>query len=185
MIYQVNLLPWRQRRDRRRVRLFTFVLTLDMLLAGLAIGLLVYHWRSEQADLAARLGQWQRQARWEADEQQRDQRQTEQHRQMAHSLRIYRQSALSNRCFSRLLDQLPALLPAGLWLTALRQQGGIVEISGCCEGYGDIVSLRTRLGEANLFSHLHWQEIGRRNNGHFSFTFRAEWPQRRGEVGHG
>ncbi|MEA9390898.1 PilN domain-containing protein [Acerihabitans sp. TG2] len=185
MMYQVNLLPWRQRRARRRSRLFSFTLALEMLLAGLVSGLLAFHWRSEQADLAERLGQWQRQAQWTFDQQQHVQRQIEQHRRMAHRLSFYRQSALNNQYFSRLLDQLPTLLPAGLWLTGLRQQEGTLVISGCCECYGDILSLRRRLGASELFSHVRWQGISRRNNGHFRFTFQTDWPQRRGEAGHG
>ncbi len=184
-MYQVNLLPWRQRRNRRRAVLLILTLTLVMLLTGAAIGLLAFHWRGERADLTARLGQWQRQAQWEARQQLGIQRRTEQYRRLAHSLKIYRQTASDNRRFSRLLDQLPTLLPAGLWLTGLHQQDGNVVISGCCERYGDIVSLRRRLVDSALFTHLHWQEIGQRENGYFSFTFQAGWPRRHGAAHHG
>jgi len=184
-MFQVNLLPWRQRRDRRRAARVILALALEMLLAGAAMGLLAAHWRSERTDLSARLEQWQRQAQWEANQQLGVQRCTQRLQRMAHRLGIYRQAALDNRRFSQLLDQLPALLPAGLWLTGLHQQAGAVVISGCGERYGDILSLRKRLVDASVFTDLRWQEIGQRENGYFSFTFSAGWPLRQRENDHG
>ncbi|WP_413736731.1 PilN domain-containing protein [Sodalis sp. RH21] len=177
-MYQVNLLAWRRRRSHRRAAIFMLALALELLLAGGVAGLLTARWRNEQAALAARLAQRQRQEQQAAEEQRWFLQRREQHQRLARTLRAYRRAAADNRRYSHLLEQLPSLLPPGVWLTRLRQRDGQLLVSGCCERHGDIGSLSRRLSRHPLFTQMRWQEIGQGENGHFLFHFQAAWTPR-------
>lgn len=183
-MFQVNLLPWRQRRWRRRAALFALTLLLELLVAGVALGQWVALWRDERGDLGDRLVQCRRREQRAQEQRQRLQQPLAQHRRLAQDLRRCRAAAADNRRFSQLLEQLPALLPAGLWLTRLCQQNGAIVFSGCCVRDEDLITLSKRLTGDALFSRLQWQALGRGENGVFSFTFQIPWrPRAIGDAG--
>lgn len=178
MMYQINMLPWRGRRQRRRARLLAAMLAMELALAFGAIGLMATRWREEQLalgqQLAALANQEQRwQSRLQAQRRQFDQRE-----RLLEVTRRRQQVKCDNQYYQRLVQQLAALLPPGLWLKSLRQREGRLQITGCGRDYQDIVEIDKRMSRPPFTLRPHWREIARLDNGVFFFRLQTPWPVR-------
>ncbi|WP_213993268.1 PilN domain-containing protein [Sodalis sp. dw_96] len=175
---QVNLLPWRQRRRRRRARAVIIVLAAELLLAFCSTGGSWLRWREEQSSLAARLALLQQQQRHALQQRSEHQQRVAQCARLQDTLKHYRRIRQANQQYYRFFQQLPALLPPGLWLTSLRLREGRLLAGGCSRSYAAIVETNSRLGRHPLLKPAHWHEITRLENGLLRFQLQTPWPGR-------
>ncbi|NDL64476.1 PilN domain-containing protein [Acerihabitans arboris] len=173
---QVNLLPWRRQRRRRRARVLMLVLAAELLLASGLMGLQALRWRKEQPGLGVRLAQWQQRETRAHELRLRLTQRIEWHQRLERTLRLQRQAKAHNQRYQRLFDELPGLLPPGLWLTALRQRDGRLSVSGCSERYDDIGTVNSQLSRHAWSAPGRWREISQREQGRFSFDWQTAWP---------
>ena len=118
-MYQVNFLPRRQRRDRRRAYFWLGVLLLQVMALLLALFSVAGQLRHQQTQRQARLAMLGEELT--ALTSLARQQQQERAQQAMHSARAERQAnnAQHNRRYLQLLQQLSSSIPPPLWLTAL------------------------------------------------------------------
>ncbi|WP_410013234.1 PilN domain-containing protein [Sodalis sp. C49] len=175
-MYQVNLLPWRRQRRRRRARIMSLALAVELLLASGLLGLQARRGHEQLAELGALLSQWQQREKQIRGQRQRMERLLERRQELENKLRGRRRANAGNQRYRQLLDQLPGLLPPGLWLTRLRLCGTEVHISGCSERYAHISTADRLLSRHPRFASIRWRRIEQQENGRFSFELQAAWP---------
>lgn len=175
-MYQVNLLPWRRQRRRRRARLVALALAAELLLASGLMGLQARRWQDQRLEFGARLTQWQQREKQALEPRLRRGQLLECQQRLESTLRLQRQAKAGNMRYRRLFEQLPGLLPPGLWLTRLRAHEEGLSLSGCSERYKDLSILHRRLSRHPLFAPVRWREIEQRENGRFNFDLHMPWP---------
>ncbi|MBB1583339.1 PilN domain-containing protein [Serratia sp. OS31] len=174
-MYQVNLLPWRACIQRRRaafwLRLFVLQLVLGLAALMGAYGLLSQQQEQQHQALLALARQ---QAELTGRYQQRQQAmirlanltaQAEQHgKNLAH-----------NRRHLNLLQQLSALLPAPLWLSALESNAHNLTLRGLSHRYEAVTQFEQQLTALPLLRRGQLAEVVQRQDGLFSFSLVAQW----------
>lgn len=175
-MYQVNLLPWRQRRWRRRAIRLAAVLAAELLLALGSASMLAWSWREERAALAAQSAALQRQELDVRRQVQQRRRCVERLASLEGVMRAYRQAEAGNRYPSLLINRLALSLPPGLWLTSVQWRDGRLAVDGCSRDYGAILETNRRLGRRLLPVSPHWREIIRLENGMLRFRLQADYP---------
>lgn len=144
-VFVVNLLPWRQRRLARRTRFWWLMLSLHavcLLLAIMAGKGAVTRQRMTQESVLSwlQVEHQQHRSQWQAVQHAMTEVRRHERQQRANAA-----ARAQNLRYVQLLEQLAALVPTGIWLTALTESERVVSISGVSHGYGDIVRLRARL----------------------------------------
>lgn len=143
--FVVNLLPWRQRRQTRFTRCWWGTLSLlsvCLLLVVMLGNAVVTRQRLAQAAILQTIQTEYQQQRKQLHDVQQARSQWQRYTQQQRANDAMR---AQNLRYVQLLEQLAALMPEGLWLTAWVEKEGIISISGMSYGYGDIVQLRARL----------------------------------------
>jgi pilus assembly protein HofN len=176
MMYQVNLLPWRRRRWRRRAILLAAMLAVELLLALGAISRLASRCREEQLTLGQHLVNLAKEERLWQSRLQVQRRQLAQRDNMLRVKRRWLRIKADNQHYERLIQQLAALLPPGLWLNSLSQREGRLQIVGCSLNYQDIVEINKRLSHSPFKVKPTWRELARLGNGVFFFRLQMRWP---------
>ncbi|CAI0967936.1 MULTISPECIES: PilN domain-containing protein [Serratia] len=173
-MYQVNLLPWRGQRQRRRGFFWLRMLALQLALVLLTVALVFSLLHGRQA---------QRQTRLEARADRLaalTQRYQQGQRQLA---QLERQSARAeqrarnrqhNRRYLQLLQQLSAAVPPPLWLISLDgnlQEG--LQLRGLSRHHAAIAQFEQRLAALPLLRQHRLAEVAQRQDGLFTFTLTA------------
>lgn len=174
-MYQVNLLPWRIRVQRQRygfwLRVFCIQLLVALALPVTAFFLLRYQHAQQQSTLqtltqqhlvlAGRIQQTQQVmaalARLTAEETRRQ------------------QNEIHNRRYLYLLQQLSAVIPDELWLTALEENAQGISLRGFSGQYAAIALFEQRLAASPLLESHRLAEVTRHKNGILAFTLTARW----------
>ncbi|WP_017894286.1 PilN domain-containing protein [Serratia sp. S4] len=174
-MYQVNLLPWRMRGQRRRYAFWlrAFILQLVLVLAALMVvfGLLsqqqaqrheaLLMLSGQQTELTGRYQQLQqavaRLARLTALAQQHD------------------NNRVHNRRYLQLLQQLSTLLPAPVWLIAMESHSQNITLRGLGRRYEAVLQFEQQLTALPLLQNYRLAEVVQRQDGLFSFTLMAQW----------
>ncbi|BEM55280.1 pilus assembly protein PilN [Serratia marcescens] len=175
-MYQVNFLPWRQRRDRRRAYFWLGMLLLQVTALLLALFLAAGQLRHQQAQRQARLvmlGEELAALTLLAREQQQDRAQRE-----LHSARAERQArnAQHNRRYLQLLQQLSSCMPPPLWLTALDSDAANgLRLRGLSRSPAAITQFERRLAGMPALPRLRLAEVVQREDGLYAFHLAAQW----------
>ncbi|TKI05010.1 PilN domain-containing protein [Martelella alba] len=177
-MYQVNFLPWRQQRRRRRGIWLAAVLAAELSSSFGAAGLLVWRGRVERHALhrqTAALLQSQLQMQQRLLQRRHC---LEQRRSLAGKLRRCQQARDDNHRLGMLFERLGERLPPDLWLTSVRVRAGKLAIGGCGRNYAAINETGRRLDGILSSVPWHWQELARQKNGAVHFRLQADWPAR-------
>ncbi|MBH1917787.1 MULTISPECIES: PilN domain-containing protein [Serratia] len=175
-MYQVNFLPWRQRRDRRRAYFWLGVLLLQVTALLLALFLVAGQLRHQQTQRQARqamLGEELAALTLLARQQQQERAQ-----QAMHSARAEWQAnnAQHNRRYLQLLQQLSSSIPPPLWLTALDSNAANgLRLRGLSRSPAAITQFERRLAGMSALPRLHLAEVAQREDGLYSFHLAAQW----------
>jgi len=173
-MYQVNLLPWRAWRQRRR-----YLFWLRLTLAHLGILLLIL--------LGWRVGLYQQQQQWQLAWQQQTEQQLalEQQEQQLQGLQTElaalqqqdqqrRRQQQWNQFYLQLLRVLPELLPPPLWLTRLEANKQHLKLTGKSHESAAVLQLERRLAQQPKFIAVELQQLERGSDGLFYFTLFAQ-----------
>uniref|UniRef100_A8GKR2 Fimbrial assembly family protein n=1 Tax=Serratia proteamaculans (strain 568) TaxID=399741 RepID=A8GKR2_SERP5 len=174
-MYQVNLLPWRMRGQRRRYAFWlrVFILQLVLVLAALMVvfGLLSQQQVQRHEALLMLSGQ--------------QTELTERYQQLQQAVaRLARLTALAqqhdnnrvhNRRYLQLLQQLSTLLPAPVWLIALESHSQNITLRGLGRRYEAVLQFEQQLTALPLLQNYRLAEVVQRQDGLFSFTLMAQW----------
>lgn len=175
-MYQVNFLPWRQRRDRRRGCFWLGALLLQVTLLLLALFLVAGQLRHQQAQRQARLtmlGEELAALTLLAHQQQQERAQ-----RALHSARAERQArnGQHNRRYLQLLQQLSFSIPPPLWLTALDNDAtNGLRLRGLSRSPAAITQFERRLAGMPALPRLRLAEVTQRDDGLYSFHLAAQW----------
>lgn len=176
-MYQVNFLPWRAQGQRRRyafwLRMFVLQLVLVLAVLMVVFGLLSQQQAQRHEALLALIDQ--------------QTELTERYQQLQQAMaRLARLTALAqqhdnnlahNRRYLQLLQQLPGLLPAPLWLIALESNAKNMTLRGLSRRYEAVVQFEQQLAALPLLQSYRLAEVAQRPDGQFSFTLVAQWGQ--------
>ncbi|OKB66419.1 fimbrial assembly protein [Serratia marcescens] len=175
-MYQVNFLPWRQRRSRRRGYFWLGMLLLQLAVLLLALYLAagqLRHQQGQRHERLAALGEelavlTLRVRQQQQDRAQRVQRSALEQRQA--------RNAQHNRRYLRLLQQLSTAVPAPLWLTALESdpENGL-RLRGLSRSPAAITQFERRLAGMPMLQQQRLAEVTQRDDGLFSFHWVAQW----------
>lgn len=176
-MYQVNLLPWRLRRQRQRyifwLRCFAVQLLLVLALLAAVYFLLRYQQARQHSmlqiltqqhtDLAGRIQQTQKMMAEVARLAAKDAR--------------YQHNRAQNLRYLSLLQQLSVTLPDTLWLTGFEENAKGISLRGQGGAYAEIVTFERRLAALPLLQGGRLVEVMPRKEGGLTFTFTARWGQ--------
>lgn len=176
-MYQVNLLPWRIRQQRRRYA-FWLRFFCGQLVIALATLFLISNLLSYQQGQQHRVLQQLTQQHLELTErlQQTQQRVAELARQVAIEVR-YQRNGAHNRRYLSLLQQLSRALPEGVWLTAFEEDAQGISLRGLGGHYVAITALEQRLAAFPQLQDSRLAEVLRRKEGELVFILTARWGQ--------
>ncbi|ENY0910594.1 TPA: PilN domain-containing protein [Serratia marcescens] len=175
-MYQVNFLPWRQRRERRRGYFWLGVLLLQVAALLLALFLIAGQLRHQQAQRQARLAMLGEELA--ALTLLVRQQQQERAQRALHSVRAERQAsnAQHNRRYLQLLQQLSSSVPPPLWLTALDSDAANgLRLHGLSRSPAAITQFERRLAGMPALPRLRLAEVAQREDGLYSFHLAARW----------
>ncbi|SLM64896.1 MULTISPECIES: PilN domain-containing protein [Dickeya] len=173
----MNLLPWRQRLAYRRLRLAA-VVSAGALLVGLVIGMVLRGDAHQQ-----RLRLQQQLAQTQAQQVRYERLYREVHRdwlmyekqQALQAARLYGRRQAQR--YQQLLEQLPARMPATLWLTDIDGAGRQLHLSGISHRYDDIMQWVNRLSQWPLIERvvLEQARLEKTQPDEMHFSLRLYW----------
>ncbi|HGM6666477.1 TPA: PilN domain-containing protein [Serratia marcescens] len=175
-MYQVNFLPWRQRRDRRRGCFWLGVLLLQITVLLLAGGLVAGQLRHQQVQRQERLALLEEElAAVTLLVRQQQQERAQRARYSALAERQAR-NAQHNRRYLQLLQQLSSCLPPPLWLTALDSDAANgLRLRGLSRSPAAISQFERRLAGMPALPRLRLAEVAQRDDGLYAFHLVAQW----------
>lgn len=174
-MYQVNFLPWRQRRDRRRGCFWLGVLLLQVTVLLLAGGLVAGQLRHQQAQRQERLALLEEELAAVTLLVRQQQERAQRARYSALAERQAR-NAQHNRRYLQLLQQLSSCLPPPLWLTALDSDAANgLRLRGLSRSPAAISQFERRLAEMPALPRLRLAEVAQRDDGLYAFHLVAQW----------
>lgn len=175
-MYQVNFLPWRQRRDRRRGYFWLCVLLLQvtvLLLAGFLVAGQQRHQQAQRQERLATLDEELAALTLLARQQQQERAQQARHRALAEQ---QANNAQHNRRYLQLLQHLSSCVPPPLWLTTLDSDAANgLRLHGMSGSPAAISQFERRLAEMPALPRLRLAEVAQREDGLFSFHLAAPW----------
>ncbi|MCP1107463.1 PilN domain-containing protein [Serratia nevei] len=172
-MYQVNFLPWRQRRDRRRLYFWLGVLLLQVTVLLSAAGFVAGQLRQQQAQRQERLAMLDEElAALTLLARQQQQARAQRARQGARAERQAR-NAQHNRRYLQLLQRLSSAVPSPLWLTTLESDAvNGLRLRGLSRSPAGITQFERRL---TGMPGLRLAEVAQRGDGLFTFHLAAQW----------
>ncbi|HGM6746726.1 TPA: PilN domain-containing protein [Serratia marcescens] len=174
-MYQVNFLPWRQRRDRRRGCFWLGVLLLQVTVLLLAGGLVAGQLRHQQAQRQERLALLEEELAAVTLLVRQQQERAQRARYSALAERQAR-NAQHNRRYLQLLQQLSSCLPPPLWLTALDSDAANgLRLRGLSRSPAAISQFERRLAGMPALPRLRLAEVAQRDDGLYAFHLVAQW----------
>jgi pilus assembly protein HofN len=174
-MYQVNLLPWRMRAQRQRYDFWLrlFGMQLLVVLAIPITALLLLHGQQQQLENTVQ-GLTQRQQTLTERIQQTQQMMTKLARLTAEETRR-QQNERHNRRYLDFLQQLAAIVPDELWLTALDENANGLSLRGISGHYPAIALFEQRLAALPVLQDHHLAEVVQHQSGGLAFTLTARW----------
>ncbi|TQI77714.1 pilus assembly protein HofN [Serratia fonticola] len=176
-MYQVNLLPWRIRRQRQRYNFWLRCFGAQ-LLAALLILAFTYGFLSAQQTQQRRAlqGLTQQYAVLNGQIQQRQKMVAELAHQVAVETRR-QQNRTHNLRYLALLQQLSLAIPEALWLTVFEENTKGISLRGFSGHYAAIAAFEQRLAALPLLQDSRLVDVTRRKDGVLAFTLTARWGQ--------
>ncbi|VXD04427.1 Fimbrial assembly protein [Enterobacterales bacterium 8AC] len=179
-MYQVNLLPWRIRAQRQRygfwLRAFSMQLLVVLVLLTTACFLLRYQ-QGQQQSAVQRLTQ---QHKVLTGQLQQTQQVMATLARLAEAENRRQQNEAHNRRYRSLLQQLSALIPDELWLTALEENAQGIALRGFGRQYAAIALFTQRLAALPLLENHRLAEVVQHKDGMLAFTLTARWGKKDG-----
>ena len=174
-MYQVNLLPWRIRGQRRRyafwLRIFILQLVLVLAVLMVVFGLLSQQQAQRHEALLTLIGQ-------QAELTERYQRLQQAVARLARLTALtqqYDNNLAHNRRYLQLLQQLSTFLPDPLWLIALESHSQNITLRGLSRRYEAVLQFEQKLTALPLLQNYRLAEVVQRQDGLFTFTLMAQW----------
>ncbi|WP_337263964.1 MULTISPECIES: PilN domain-containing protein [unclassified Serratia (in: enterobacteria)] len=179
-MYQVNLLPWRIRAQRQRygfwLRAFSMQLLVVLVLLTTA-GFLLRYQQGQQQSAVQRLTQ---QHQVLTGQIQQTQQVMATLARLAEAENRRQQNEAHNRRYLSLLQQLSALIPDELWLTALEENAQGIALRGFGRQYAAIALFTQRLAALPLLENHRLAEVVQHKDGMLAFTLTARWGKKDG-----
>jgi pilus assembly protein HofN len=174
-MYQVNLLPWRLRRQRQRYTFWLrcFVAQLLLVLAMLAVAYFLLHYQQERQH--SRLQSLTQQHTELAGRIQQTQQMMVELARLAAKNARYQHNRAQNLRYLSLLQQLSVTLPDALWLTGFEENPRGIFLQGQGGAYAEIVTFERRLAALPLLQGCRLVEVTQRKEGGLAFTLTAHW----------
>ncbi|CAK9891787.1 MULTISPECIES: type IV pilus assembly protein PilM [Pseudomonas] len=151
---RLNLMPWRERRHKLRVRRFQAGCASVVLLVAVASGVIDQHFRGvvqEQARSLATLSQQDAQLQPEA---------------LLHELRHLRRLQASRYLAVDVFELVERAMPDGLYLTALGQEAAVLKLAGVAGSASLVAQLADELASSPLIGSAEVQQISAVEQGH-------------------
>lgn len=176
-MYQVNLLPWRLRRQRQRYTFWLRCFIAQSLLVLVMFVTVCFWLRYQQAQQHAVLqGLTQQHTDLAGRIQQTQQKMAELARLAAEDAR-YQHNRTQNWRYLSLLQQLSLTLPASLWLTEVEENAKGISLRGRGGAYAEVVLFEQRLAALPLLQGCRLVEVTQSKAGGLAFTLTARWGQ--------
>ncbi|PHM57813.1 PilN domain-containing protein [Xenorhabdus hominickii] len=174
-MYQVNFLPWRQKKLRHKFHKWTLLLGLQTILWAATLVFI-------SMQQITQIGQYRRQLT-EFDHQftqlQQSIRDTSQavqhHHQLTEQLRKKQVVMEQNQRYLQLFRQLPRLLPEKSWLTAFSDDSGQLVFNARSQNYEDISDLLNNLTNGNSLIDVQLKKMTTTEDHLKAFTIDANW----------
>jgi pilus assembly protein HofN len=174
-MYQVNLLPWRERVQRQRYLFWRRVLVAQLiliLLISTAFFAALRYQLAVQRNSLKRLEQQQSELTLRYQQTQQAMKQLAQ----ATARETQRQqNQLHNQRYPQLLQQISSVMPEPLWLVALEENAQGITLQGLSQHHTAILGFAQRLTELPLLQQSRLTDVTRRQDGLLSFTLTARW----------
>lgn len=174
-MYQVNLLPWRERVLRRRGMFWLRLLMLHLMVALTIPALMLGGLRYQQQQLRDTLQGRERQYDELAQRYRQTQAALAQWTQLTALDAQRRRNQTHNQRYPGLLRQLAEALPQPLWLVALEEHHQRVTLRGLSPHYPAIVELTHNLTAQALLPGHRLAEVIQRQDGLLTFVLTAPW----------
>lgn len=163
----VNLLPWRQSRQRYRLRLMCLVTAAIVLIgamSGFALGLC---WRVQTSTLESILGSEREENRALA----RRETQLQQHRQKQEQQQNVSKRRQATLAWQKRLADLASALPEQAWLTALSWQNNTLTLSGSLNRFSALQALDKAMQQVDGFQPATAGKMTRDKEGRWLFNY--------------
>lgn len=173
-MYQVNLLPWRRQRQRRRGGFWLRMLTLQLVLLLLAIATVFNLLNDQEAQRQNALRALSGQLAGLTQRYQQAQQQLAQLERQNVRSALHTRNLQHNRRYLQLMQQLSDAVLPPLWLVALEgslQEG--LQLRGVSRHHAAIVQFERRLAALPLLRQLRLAEVVQRKDGLLTFTLTA------------
>ncbi|CDG15785.1 PilN domain-containing protein [Xenorhabdus doucetiae] len=175
MMYQVNFLPWRQKKLKRRSRIWGALLCLQLILWATVLVFIstlqtnqIRQYRGQLTEITHQSAQLQQAIRT-ADQA------VQQHHQLSQQLRKKRIFMEQNQRYLQLFRQLPHLLPENSWLTAFSDDSGQLIFTARSQDYTDISDLLDSLTDDTSLINVQLKKMITTEDHFKVFTIDANW----------
>ncbi|CBJ88154.1 conserved hypothetical protein; putative exported protein [Xenorhabdus nematophila ATCC 19061] len=174
-MYQVNFLPWRQKRLKRRCQKWGLMLCLQIALWSAVLALIstqqtrqIAQHRDKLTEIKHQLALFQHTIR-ETDQA------VQQHEQLTQLLRKKQVFMEQNQRYLQLFRQLPHLLPQKSWLTAFSDANGQLIFTAHSQDYAEISDLLDNLTEDQALINVQLKKMTTGDDQIKVFTIDADW----------
>ncbi|WP_114193030.1 PilN domain-containing protein [Edaphovirga cremea] len=172
---QVNLLPWREKRQQKRQRYWLLCGALALLFSLLLLSSLGFYLHRVQLKYGAERDRWQRHAHALAVETERRKLAMEKRQQLEQRIEQQHQWALRSGRYLQLLQQLAWRVPAKAWLTGLEEHEKGLLFTGQSEEYAAIVTLTHSLSRYVDLMNVSLSEVHQQPDRTLRFMVNANW----------
>ncbi|MBI6547807.1 PilN domain-containing protein [Xenorhabdus lircayensis] len=175
MMYQVNFLPWRQKRLKRKCQKWALLLCLQTTLWAAVLVFISTQQTSKIEQYRGQLTQVGRQfAQLQQSIRETDQAVQQQH-QLTQQLRKKRIFMEQNQRYLQLFRQLPHLLPEKSWLTAFSDDSGQLVFTAHSQNYADVSDLLDNLTDDTSLINVQLKKMTTTEDYLKVFTIDADW----------
>ncbi|OTA20607.1 type IV pilus biogenesis protein PilN [Xenorhabdus beddingii] len=175
MMYQVNFLPWRQKRLKRKCQIWGLSLCLQaiawvtvLIFISIQQTSQIAQYRGQLTEIEHQLAQVQ-QAIKEIDQA------VHHHNQLTQQLRKKQVFMEQNQRYLQLFRQLPHLLPEKSWLTAFSDDSGQLIFTAHSQNYAEISDLLDNLTDETALINVQLQKMTTTEDHLKAFTIDADW----------
>ncbi|MDC9590274.1 PilN domain-containing protein [Xenorhabdus sp. XENO-10] len=174
-MYQVNFLPWRQKKLKRLCQVWGTLLCLQLALWAIVLVFIstlqtnqMRQYRGQLTEITHQLAELQQSIRTT------DQA-VQQHHQLSQLLRKKQIFMEQNQRYLQLFRQLPHLLPENSWLTAFSDDSGQLIFTAHSQNYTDIADLLDNLTDDTSLINIQLKKMTTTEDHFKAFTIDANW----------
>jgi type IV pilus assembly protein PilN len=179
MAIKINLLDWRTERRKQRQQQFIVLLALGALLAGAGVGAVTYG-VSDAIDYQKRRNEFLHQQIAEMEKKIAEIEELEKVRNnLLARMKVIEELQASRSAMVHFFDEVINTLPEGVYLKALKQQGGTVTVDGVAESNARVSNYMKNIEASKWFADprlvvIKSAEENRRRQSEFQLTFKNQ-----------